>query len=67
MKTIERYVGFADKNDMACSFAIDIKELENCEILLAVYEQEAYEGWAFVLFEKDHKLYEVNGSHCRRV
>lgn len=33
-------------------------------ILMAIYEREWYDGDAFVLFEKDGKLYEVNGSHC---
>lgn len=33
-------------------------------ILFAVYTYEDYSGKAFVLFEKDGKLYEVNGSHC---
>lgn len=35
-----------------------------CEILLAYYCYEDYSGSAFVLFRKDGKLYEVNGSHC---
>jgi hypothetical protein len=33
-------------------------------ILLAYYDYEDYSGSAFVLFKKDGKLYEVNGSHC---
>lgn len=34
------------------------------EILIAAYGGGAYEGDAFVLFECDGKLYEVNASHC---
>jgi hypothetical protein len=34
------------------------------QVLLAVYDHEGYEGYAYVLFYKDGKLYEVHGSHC---
>lgn len=34
------------------------------QFLVARYDQEYYEGQAFVLFRKDGKLYEVHGSHC---
>lgn len=34
------------------------------EIIIAAYGGGAYDGDAFVLFERDGKLYEVNGSHC---
>ena len=33
------------------------------ELLFASYGGGSYEGDAFVLFRKDGKLYEVNGSH----
>jgi hypothetical protein len=33
-------------------------------ILLASYTYEDYSGDAFVLFEKERKLFEVNGGHC---
>jgi hypothetical protein len=33
-------------------------------ILLASYSYEDYQGDAFVLFERDGKLFEVNGNHC---
>ena len=39
-------------------------ELDNINILLASYTYWSYDGDAFVLFEKEGKLYEVNGSHC---
>jgi hypothetical protein len=35
------------------------------EVLFALYDRsEPYSGSAFVLFERDGKLYEVHGSHC---
>lgn len=33
-------------------------------ILFASYGYENYSGDAFVLFERDGKLFEVNGGHC---
>jgi hypothetical protein len=39
-------------------------EFKGAEILLASYGTPSYEGYAFVLFRRDGKLYEVNGSHC---
>lgn len=39
-------------------------DLKNIKILLAWYGSGDYEGTAFVLFERDGQLYEVNGSHC---
>lgn len=49
---------------MAYDFEIDIKELESINIIVATYTYENYSGDAFVLFEKQGKFYEVNGSHC---
>lgn len=40
------------------------KQFVNINILFAHYEGCSYDGYAFVLFEKEGKLYEVNGSHC---
>jgi|SRR6478609_1240888 len=37
---------------------------ENVNIIFAFYTDEDYSGEAFVLFEKEGRLYEVNGSHC---
>ena len=33
-------------------------------ILFGYYSYQGYSGSAFVLFEQDGKLYEVNGGHC---
>ena len=37
---------------------------KSINILFAYYTYEDYNGRAFVLFERDGKLYEVNGGHC---
>jgi hypothetical protein len=41
-----------------------IKKYDNINVLFAAYGTDNYSGDAFVLFEQDGKLYEVNGSHC---
>ncbi len=40
------------------------EDLEGATIHLAWYGYGSYSGSSFVLYEKDGKLYEVNGSHC---
>lgn len=52
------------KEQLIRAFEIEESVLDGCNILLASYEYESYEGDAFVLYEKDGKLFEVNGSHC---
>lgn len=49
---------------MKTDFGIDDAVLTGAEILLASYGYKNYVGSAFVLFRRDGKLYEVNGSHC---
>jgi hypothetical protein len=41
-----------------------LKDYEGVNILFASYGTDNYSGDAFVLFEKDGKLFEVNGGHC---
>lgn len=41
-----------------------IKRWEPINILFASYGYENYSGDAWVLFEKEGKLYEVKGGHC---
>lgn len=36
----------------------------DAEVLMAEYTYEDYSGSAFVLFERDGKLYENHGGHC---
>lgn len=40
------------------------KEFEGVKVLFAYYSYENYSGYAWVLFEKNGKLYETSGSHC---
>lgn len=59
------YLGnFNNKQDLMSNFEINESDLEGVRILFAAYENESYEGYAMVIFSKDGKLYEVNGSHC---
>lgn len=70
----KKYFGsFSDRRSMAQHFAdggwrsgwevpADFPTEE--QILFASYGGASYEGDAFVLFERDGKLYEVHGSHC---
>lgn len=55
---------FESKEDMMREFCISSEQLEGVEILYASYDCPPYEGYAHVIFRKDDKLYEVNGSHC---
>lgn len=41
-----------------------IEEYKDRNILFASYSYENYSGDAWVLFEQDGALFEVNGSHC---
>lgn len=60
---IQRYFDiFKDVGDVFQQFQ-QVQDGEH--VLFAVYEDENYEGSAFVLFKgTDRKLYEVNGGHC---
>jgi len=42
----------------------DLGDWKDLNVLLASYGCANYEGNAFVLFQRDGKLYEVHGSHC---
>ena len=55
---------FIKLHDIIREFGIGWNKLDGCHVLIAVYDQEEYSGSAFVLYEKDRKLFEVNGSHC---
>lgn len=50
----------AKKNQMSKA----LEKYKDVNILFAYYLYEDYSGEAFVLFEQDGILYEVNGSHC---
>lgn len=55
---------FHSVEDIIEQFHISPDALKGATILFASYLYEYYDGSAFVLFEWDGKLYEVNGSHC---
>ena len=57
---------FTDNAAIIGEFGIPSDSLDNCQVLLAYYHVGAYgcDSSAFVLFERDGKLYEVNGDHC---
>ena len=52
---------WSSKEDVARDFETN---LDNVNLLFASYGYENYSGDAFVLFEQDGKLFEVNGGHC---
>lgn len=55
------YLGsWGDRDDVETDFGVAIHH----EILLASYDQEAYEGSCLVITRLDGKLYESHGSHC---
>lgn len=55
---------FSCKEDVVREFNLTEDVLRDCKILLAWYGYGDYDGAAFVLFDRDGKLYEVDGSHC---
>ena len=63
---MERYFdGFSNKEDVMGAFCVSEEQSEGVEILYAWYDTSYdYEGYATVIFRKDGKIYEVNGSHC---
>lgn len=55
---------FSSEDDIYNSFELTKRLEDNINILLAWYGYGSYDGSAFVLFEQNGKLYEVNASHC---
>ncbi len=49
---------------MLSDFNVDASVLAGATVLVASYTYDDYSGSAYVLFERDGKLYEVHGSHC---
>lgn len=61
------FFGWADVEEMATNFHLKPEErtaLEGANILFASYGGGGYDGSAFVLFEKEGKLFEVGAGHC---
>jgi len=58
-----KYFGnWSCKEDVARDFVVEVSDLGN--VLFAWYGYGDYCGSAVVVFERDNKLLEVNGSHC---
>lgn len=55
---------FSCKEDLLSNFCIAERTLKKCKIIFANYSYEDYSGDAHVIFMKNDKIYEVNGSHC---
>ena len=65
LKNEQLFLGnFGDKEDVKREFAVKDDSLNNAFIILAWYGYGDYDGSAFVLFEREGQLYEVNGGHC---
>jgi len=63
---MERYFDlFKGINDVIENFCgSSAEDLNEAVVIAAIYTQEGYEGSAMVVYRKNGKLYEVNGSHC---
>lgn len=57
---------FDSKESVISQFGLNSEALDGAEILLAYYHVGDYgcDSSAFVLYEKDSKLFEVHGGHC---
>lgn len=57
---------FPNDEEIISEFGLEPGALAGARVLLAYYHVGDYgcDSSAFVLFERDGKLYEVNGSHC---
>ncbi len=69
------FIGFDDKEDIAEEFSDYgetgekekkeiLEDLKGAKILFAVYGGAAYEGDVTIIYRKNKKLFEVQGSHC---
>ena len=65
LKNEQLFLGnFDNEEDVKREFAVKDDSLKDAFIILAWYGYGDYDGSAFVLFERNGKLYEVNGGHC---
>ena len=64
MKKENKYFLNDWKNKSKQDILDDFQEKQDHNIVFASYVWQNYEGEAFVLVEKDGKLYEVNAYHC---
>lgn len=52
------------QDGMLSDFGAEKAALEGARVIVADYTYENYSGSAYVLFERDGKLWEIHGSHC---
>lgn len=52
------------KEDVAGWFSISEEDLKGVKLIFGYYTYEDYSGDAYVVFERDGKLWEVSGGHC---
>lgn len=55
---------FDGAGDVISQFSAPADALDNATVHYAEYSYEDYSGSAIVIFERDGKLFEVNGGHC---
>ena len=53
-----------NKEDLARDFNLSKQNFDNVNVIYGCYDIDGYEGSAFVLFEQNGKVYEVNAYHC---
>src|ERR1035438_2426052 len=58
------HANFTSREDVIKEYHAPANALDNAMVYLAWYGYGSYDGSSLVLFKKDGKLYEVNGSHC---
>lgn len=58
------FFDFKSAEEVFDTYNVPEGEREGIEFIYADYETANYEGYSFLIFIKNHKLYEVNGSHC---
>lgn len=60
----EYLTNFSNKEDVIQAYEAPEDALDNAVVYLAWYGYGSYSGSSLVVFEKNGKLYEVNGDHC---
>jgi hypothetical protein len=55
---------FSSNEDIIKNYEAPADALDGAIVHLAWYGYGSYDGSSIVIFEKDGKLWEVNGSHC---
>ena len=59
-----RLFGFSDVDEVKKQFEVSDEDWKGVNVIYGNYGSYSYDGDAMVVFEKDGKLYQVEGSHC---